>query len=138
MNHYRATHKTTAEVVEYDADQPQPEHLGNDWRLEAISEAAPAVDDPQSPPAGPRRLTKLQFVERLGDVAFVAILQMAKQSVEVEAFVERFRLTTPDADGTSVDLDDPRTVAGVTAIGATLHQLGTVGENWVDGVLNGN
>lgn len=137
MAHYRATNKTTAEVVEYDADLPQAEHLGDGWRLEAMSVAAPSPDAPEAIATGLRRLTKLQFVERLGDAAFAAILQMAKQSVEVEVFVERFRLTTPDADGTSISLDDPRTVAGVTALGAALLQMGLVGDDWADGVLNG-
>lgn len=137
MPHYRATPTPSGSAVEYDAEMPQPEHLGDDWVLEAIFEATPSPDAPPPQPSGPRRLTKLQFIERLGDAAFVAILQMAKQSAEVEAFVERFRLTTPDPDGTSIDLDDARTAAGVAAIGAALLQMGVVAADWADEVLHG-
>ncbi len=57
-----------------------------------------------------RRLTKLEFVGRLG-VNYASILQASKASVDVEMFVKSLDWATPDADGTSVDLDDPR-VAG--------------------------
>jgi len=88
-------------------------------------------------PVGQRRLTKLQFIDRLGDTAYMAILAMAKDSLLVEAFITRFEMTTPDPDGTSIDPDDPRTVAGVTAIGAALVAQGVVSEGWADEVLNG-
>jgi hypothetical protein len=88
-------------------------------------------------PLGPRRLTKLQFIDRLGDAAYVAILTMAKTSGLVEAFIRRFEMTTPEADYTSIDLDDPRTVAGVTQIGAALEAASVVDSGWTDEVLNG-
>jgi len=88
-------------------------------------------------PKGPRRLTKLQFIDRLGDAAYVAILTMAKTNVLVEAFIRRFEMTTPEADYTSIDLDDPRTVAGVTQIGEALEAAGVVGAGWAERVLNG-
>lgn len=40
--------------------------------------------------------------------------------------------------GTSVDLDDQRTIAGVTAIGGVLQQMGVVDATWAEGVLNGS
>lgn len=83
------------------------------------------------------RLTKLQFIDRMGDAAYVAVLQMAKANAEIEAFVKRFEMATPEADGTSVDLTDQRTVADVTAIGAALHAIGVVGDDWANGVLHG-
>ena len=83
------------------------------------------------------RLTKLQFIDRMGDAAYVAVLQMAKTHVGVEAFVKRFEMATPEADGTSVDLTDPRTVAGVTTIGAALHSMGVVSADWASEVLHG-
>lgn len=82
------------------------------------------------------RLTKQEFFDRLGQAAVAAILTMAKQSVEVEAWVKRLDLATPDPDGTSVDLGDPRTVAGVHAIGAILVQSGVVPAGWADDVLH--
>ena len=88
-------------------------------------------------PKGPRRLTKNQFIDRLGDAAYIAILTMARADVQVEAFVRRFEMTTPEVDYTSIDLDDPRTVAGVTQIGAALEAAGVVAGGWADEVLNG-
>lgn len=85
--------------------------------------------------AGPRRLTKNQFIDKLGDAAYIGILTLAKQSVNVEAFVKRLEMATPDVDQTSVDLDDPRTVAGITAIGAPLQAMGIVDADWAAGVL---
>lgn len=98
--------------------------------VELIEDAAPVV------PAV-TRLTKLQFIDRMGDAAHKAVLQMSKVNVDVEAFVQRFELATPDTDGTSVDLTDPRTIAGVAAIGAALQAMGVVGVNWASEVLNG-
>ncbi len=67
----------------------------------------------------------------------LAILTMAKTSVLVEAFIRRFEMTTPEADYTSIYLDDPRTVAGVTQIGAALEAADVVDSGWADEVLNG-
>lgn len=94
-------------------------------------------DVPPFAPKGPRRLTKLQFIDRLGGAAYIAILTMAKTNVLVEAFIRRFEMTTPEADYTSIDLDDPRTVAGVMQIGAALEAAGVVAAGWAEGVLNG-
>ena len=81
------------------------------------------------------RLTKQEFFDRLGQAAVAAILTMAKTSVDIEAWVKRLDLVTPEADGTSVDLEDPRTIAGVTAIGAILEQNGIVESGWAESVL---
>lgn len=42
---FKATHKTTGDVIEYDTPLPLPEHLTADWRLEEVSVAtiAPAL-----------------------------------------------------------------------------------------------
>ena len=50
MRHYRATNLTTQEVIEYDADLPQSEHLSADWRLEDVGEAVAAPDVVEVPP----------------------------------------------------------------------------------------
>lgn len=83
------------------------------------------------------RLTKLEFIERLGDSAFAAVLEMTKVSPELAAWVEKVRLATPDPDGTSVDLSDARTIAGVHALESALIAQGVVEAGWADGVLNG-
>lgn len=86
---------------------------------------------------GRRTLTKLEFIALLGMPAYVAILSMAKQSVQVEAWIKMLELATPDADQHSVNLDDPRTAAGIQDIGAALEQVGAVQSGWAQGVLNG-
>lgn len=144
MRHYRATNLSTLEVVEYDADLPQAEHLGEGWNLESISDAYAAAPDPEAPPdtrlfGGRRRVTKLEFVQLLGGQQYGAILAMAKQSIGIEAWVKLLELATPESDGTSINLDDPRTQGGVQAIGQALQQAQAVedGSAWAAGVLNG-
>lgn len=90
-----------------DATPPAPA-----WALPdpVVEEPAPYV-----PPA--RRLTKLAFVGRLG-ADFYAILQAAKVNVDVEMFVKMLDWATPDPDGTSVDLDDPRVVYALNSLEA--------------------
>ena len=76
MSQYRATHKVSGEVVEYDAELPQPEHLTADWRLEEISIAAVAPDVEEQPAAVAPILWRIDvgsFFDRFGD-AKLAIL----------------------------------------------------------------
>lgn len=125
---------TQAEVHKYNGESPV-EWAGMEFAThDHVESAEPPVDLPVTVD---RRLTKLQFIDRLGDTAYVAILRMARDSTEVEAFVKRLDLATPDPDGTSVDLDDPRTVTGVTMLGAVLEMNGVVQAGWSQGVLNG-
>lgn len=86
---------------------------------------------------GRRRLTKQEFLDLLGDAAVSFILAAAKQDIGIEKWVKRLDLTTPNPDGTSIDLDDPRTVAGVTSIGAAMVAAGVVSVGWESWVLNG-
>lgn len=140
MTRYIATNHDTGLTAEYESAAPNPEHLGPEWDLEAVSVATLAPDaEPPVPTVygGRRRLTKLEFIALLGDAPYVAILAMARASVEVEAWTKMLELATTDADGASVDLDEPRTIAGVRAIGAALQQQGVVDGAWADGVLNG-
>lgn len=65
-----------------------------------------------------RRLTKLTFVALIGEDAFKAVLAAAKVNVDLEAFVKLIDWATPEADGTSIDLADPRTISGVQALEA--------------------
>ena len=134
---YIVTRKSDgAEVYRYQSDAPvewdgmafaSHDHSEAPVQPEPVVTVLPAVT----------RLTKLQFIDRMGDAAYKTVLQMAKTNVDVEAFVKRFEMATPEADGTSVDLTDPRTVAGVTAIGAALHTMGVVGGDWASEVLHG-
>lgn len=86
---------------------------------------------------GRRLLTKLEFVALLGNSAYVALLAMARQSVEVEAFVKLIDWATPDREtGYSIDLDDPR-MAQLSTLEPALIGQGAVAEGWASEVLNG-
>lgn len=137
---FRAT-SPQGDAIEYEAAHPVATHLTAGWHLEELVAVGPAPDalDPGPQPmyGGRRRLSKLEFIELMGDAAYVAILQLAKTSVEVEAWVKKMEFTTADSDGASIDLDDPRTQAGVVSIGTVLHGMEVVPADWAEGVLNG-
>jgi len=63
-----------------------------------------------------RRVTKLEYMNRFTDTELATIYSAAKVSVLVEVWLAKFNAATPEADGTSVDLDDPRTVSGLHAL----------------------
>ena len=137
---FRATHKNLGNVVEYESVTPDQLHLTTDWQLEEVGVPSAAPDAPVVVPTvygGRRRVTKQEFLDLLGTPAVAFILTAAKQDVGVEMWVKRLDLTTPDQDGTSVDLDDPRTIGGVNQIGSALVQAGVVAAGWAEGVLNG-
>jgi len=86
----------------------------------------------QSAPSAPlRRLTKLAFVGRLG-ADFTTILQASKVNVDVEMFVRMLDWATPEADGTSVDLDDQRVAYALNMLEAG----GLIGKGRAAEVLN--
>lgn len=89
-----------------DANPPTPA-----WHVEPVVEPDP-VPAPVS-----RRLTKLGFVGRLG-TDFPVILAASKVDVGVEMFVRMLDWATPDPDGTSVDLDDPRVIYALNQLEA--------------------
>lgn len=64
------------------------------------------------------RVTKQQFIDRMTPAEMAGILGAARQSVAIEAWLFRFNSVTPDPDGTSIDLRDPRTIAGVQSLEA--------------------
>lgn len=136
MSIYIVTDKETGqEIYRYQSDAPiEWSGMGFDTCDHSL---APVINEDGSIDGVviKRRLTKLEFIERLGDDALLAILQMAKVSPSVEAWVLKMQITTPDPDGTSVDLDDPRTVAGIEAMGMALEAQGVVATGWAQGVL---
>lgn len=89
-----------------------------------------------APKAALRRVSKLDFVERLGDPAFSKLLELSLSSIEILKFVKLIDWTTPEADGTSIDLDDPR-VQKVRDLEPLLLSLGVSGvaPGWADEVL---
>lgn len=140
MTTFRATDLQTGQETTYEAALPDPAHLGEGWRIEEISVATIAPEAPPVVPTmygGRRRLTKQEFYDLLGDAAVHFLLSAAKTSVEVEAWILRLEILTPEDDKTSVGLDDPRTVAGVTQLGQIMIANGVVPANWIEVVLNG-
>lgn len=137
MPTYRVTRISDgAEVYSYTYDAPL------DLDMFPTDQYTHTADEAQdAPPAtvfgGRRALTKLEFVGLLGTPAYVAVLGIARQSVEVEAWVKMIDMASVDSDGYSVNLDDPRTAAGVHAIETPLIALGVVTSGWAEGVLRG-
>ena len=124
---------TGNEVYRYQADAPI-EWNGMEFATHTHTEHAEPVEGEVIAPSK-RRLTKQEFFDKLGGSAVGFLLTAAKSNVEVEAWIKRLDLVTPDPDGTSVDLDDPRTVQGVTDLGAMMVSLGVVDAGWASGVL---
>lgn len=102
-----------------DANPPTPA-----WHVEPVVEPDPV------PAFALRRITKLAFVGLLG-ADFSTILTAAKASVEVELFVKMLDWATPEADGTSIDLDDPRVIYALN----TLEAAGLIGEGRAQEIL---
>lgn len=118
MTTWKVTNRATGETIHaYTADEPYPfEGMGFDV-CNHIAEVAQVETSTQA-----RRLTKLAFIGRIGN-EFAGILTAAKSNVQVELFVRMLDWATPDPDGTSVDLDDPRVVEALT----TLEAAGLIG-----------
>jgi len=129
MSIYTVEDRATGEVVHaYSADAPDhtdtyPFGTYNHILQKPVATVAPS-----------RRVSRLQFVARLGDAAFIALLTMAKQSVEVEAMMKLVEWATPDPDGTSIDLDDPR-LQKLYEVEPALIAQGAASSGWADGVL---
>ena len=77
-----------------------------------------------------RRVTKLEFVTRLGN-DYIPLLAASKQSVMIEAFIKMLDWATPEQDGTSIDLDDPRLIDALTQ----LEQGGAIAEGRATEIL---
>ncbi|MDP1605651.1 MAG: hypothetical protein Q8L93_03250 [Rhodocyclaceae bacterium] len=91
--------KTDDEVVaEVDAAQ--------NAALEAAQQAIPAAQ------ATPVKLSRLEFMERLTDDELAAIYAAAKESVQIEVWLDRLKMVS------EIDLGDTRTQSGVRALEA--------------------
>ena len=129
MSTWQVTNRLTDVVVDaYGADTPDHADV---YPFDTYNHNR--VVEVVSPPA--RRVTKLEFVARIGEAVYIAILGLAAESIDIAAWVKLLDLATPDPDGTSVDLDDPRTIAGLQALEPTLIALGKVTEGWAAGVV---
>ena len=97
-----------------------PEHIDYGWRYKNGEwlEPSPPAPKPQS-----RILTRLEYMNQFTDAELAAIYTAAKSVVEIEIWLEKFKVTT------EVDIDDPRTVSGVQALeGAGLIAAGRAQE----------
>ena len=129
MSTWQATERATGKVVyAYTSDEPV-EWPGMEYATHNHNKVIEVVVAPK------RRLTKLELIGRMGEAVFVSIIGMAQQSVEIAAWVEMVRMTTPEMDGTSIDLDDPRTLAGLNALEPVLIAQGVVSAGWASGVV---
>ena len=129
MSTWQVTERATGKVVyAYTSDEPV-EWPGMEYATHNHNKVIEVVEAPK------RRLTKLELIGRMGEAVFVAIIGMAQQSVEMAAWVELVRMATPEQDGTSIDLDDPRTLAGLNALEPVLIAQGIVSEGWAAGVV---
>ena len=67
---------------------------GIDWTYTSV--APPSVPEP------PKIISKLGFLNRLGDDAYIAMLTASKTDIELEAWINKFNLMT------SIDLNDSK------------------------------
>ena len=129
MSTWQVTERATGKVVyAYTSDEPV-EWPGMEYATHNHNKVIEVVEAPK------RRLTKLELIGRMGEAVFVSIIGMAQQSVEMAAWVELVRMATPEQDGTSIDLDDQRTLAGLNALEPVLVAQGIVSAGWASGVV---
>lgn len=95
-------------VIEADIVFAETKYPGK-WREAEIPVAQPVIS---------RRLSTLAFRDRFTMDEKRAIYTAAQTVVDVRIWLDDLNAATPDSDGTAVDLDDLRTVAGVQALEA--------------------
>lgn len=116
MNHYVVTRKSDGEeVYRYDNDVPVS-FDGFEFSTHDHTEVGGTSNVSAPVLLQPRRMTKLDFIGLLTDDEFRDLLLAARVNVDVEKFVRLMDWATPEDDKTSIDRDDPRTIAGVRAM----------------------
>lgn len=85
---------------------PAEDHWGAGW----VSSDGNITFEPPPPPAGPRILTHLQYMNRFTMTELRNIYTAAKSVVDVEIWLDKFKMAT------DVNLDDPVTIAGLQAM----------------------
>jgi len=121
MSNWSVVNRITGEVVHaYGADAP--DHLG-EYPLEIYNHIK-QIEIAETPK---RRVTELQFrdlftTEEKVEIEFASLdnpsgtLEERLRAAELRVFLADVASATQEADGTSIDLDDPRTVAGVNKL----------------------
>jgi len=140
MTTWLVTNRTAGEVIyAYSADEP------TEWPGMEFATCNHVAEVVVVPPAPSRRATKLQFRNLFTTEEKVAIelaaldnpsadMETRAQAAGLRVFLEDLDSATPDPDGTSIDLDDPRTVAGVNA----LESYGLIATGRATEILSGN
>lgn len=123
MRHYRATNLATSEVVEYDAELPQAEHLGLGWTLQELFFAEASPDDPPPPPPSFVKITKLAFRNRFTQTEKVAVeiaaLDVPTASLQARSMAAALRASQQDVQvAEHIDLMRVDTRAGVLQLEA--------------------
>ena len=140
MSAWQVTNRLTGEVVyAYTADEAV------DWPDYPFATHNHNLVVPVEPPDPSRRLTKLQFRNRF-TAAEKRAIEFASldnpsasqedrlKAADLRVFLADVEAATPEPDGTSIDLDDPRTVAGVNA----LESYGLIATGRATEILSGN
>lgn len=101
---------------------------GVEWVFAPGIQTSPvvAIAEIPEPAPTPRTLSKIDYMDRFADAELAAIYAAAKTSIEVEIWLERFKLAQ------DVNLDDPRTQAGLMA----LEAVGLIGEGRAAEILS--
>ena len=140
MSTWQITERATGAVVyAYTADEAV------DWPDYPFATHNHNLVVPVEPPDPSRRLTKLQFRNRF-TAAEKRAIEFASldnpsasqedrlKAADLRVFLADVEAATPEPDGTSIDLDDPRTVAGVNA----LESYGLIATGRAAEILSGN
>jgi hypothetical protein len=76
-----------------------------------FTQPEPVIQE-EVPPVRISTISKLDYMDRFTDAELAGIYTAAKQFVQIEVWLEKFKLAT------HIDLDDPRTVSGVHSLEA--------------------
>ena len=114
MQRYAQIHEgTVRDVIESETD---PDGINGAWV--ACGDASPgwlydgATFAPPAPVVLPKILTKVQYMNRFTDKELADIYGAAKVIVQVEIWLEKFKLAA------EINLDDPVTIGGLQAMEA--------------------
>jgi hypothetical protein len=121
MKHFRITEVATGNVIEYDAEFPQPEHLSNNYSAEEVSEAVASPDAGEPGYAGSWHITKLAFRSRFTQSEKVTIeiasLDVPTAPMQQRGLAATLRANQADvATAQYIDLKREDTRAGVQAL----------------------
>jgi hypothetical protein len=95
------------------------------WSYDDEFHAPEPVIQEEVPPVRISTISKLDYMDRFTNAELAGIYTAAKQSIQVEVWLEKFKLAT------HIDLDDPRTISGVHS----LEAAGLIGQGRAEDIL---